>query len=273
MSFISPSTLNKAEKKVKRSQYQRLHGFFKRYAMLKKLGVFIPGQLILWLALKFLLMLTKKPVDFCLHPVLLKQVQAKRLTLVVHPNQIQNFLLDWITLNGQDIHIADYFFGGGDWQSIIRLNQKSTVVNELNEMVDLNWDYKQSRVYAQYIARMQNGQFKSRQQVILDTIEKIDDYFERFHRLFLSISNYGYLTIDQLARLKKMEVDQEIGVAINAHGELIKLPGGQHRFAIARHLNIKIPVQVRLVHVDFIKSHQIKTPADLFAIVDQYRHL
>ncbi len=273
MSSISPSRLNKAEKKVKRSGYQRLHGVFKRYAMLKKFSLLIPGQLILWLALKFLFGVRNKPINFCLHPILFKHLQAKRLTLMVQPDQIKHFLLDWIRLEGQDIHIADYFFGGGDWHGIIRLNQKSTVVNELNEMVALNWDYRQSRVYQQYVVRMQNGQCKSRQQVLLDTIEKIDDYFARFHRLFLSISKHGYLTVDQLQRLKHAEVDQEIGVAINAHGELIKLPGGQHRFAIASYLNIHIPVQVRLIHVDFIKAHQIKTPNDLFSIISRYRHL
>ena len=63
--------------------------------------------------------------------------------------------------------------------------------------------------------------------------------------------------------------EQDIGVAIDATGRLCKLPGGQHRFAIARALGLsEIPVQVRMLHVDVLQGQCAQT---LTSMIEQGR--
>lgn len=270
MKILQPSKLAKDQKKTKRSLIHSLRGVLKKYPFIGFFKILIPSSFLLWIYLKIIHIKSIVLNPFFLHPIFLKNLQSKKLTIEINPNLIEYYLLDWIDINGKDIHISDYFFGEGDWQNIARSFKKSTVENELKEMLTHDWDYKNSIVFQQYLTRMSEKRFKSRQHVLLDNPPKIDAYFERFHRLFLSISQNGYLSINGLKKNKVLDIDKEIGVAIGPNGELYKLPGGQHRFAIARHLQLKIPAEIRLIHIDLIKKHQIKTPSHLFKIIASF---
>jgi hypothetical protein len=270
---LRPSKLNKTDKRAKRSGIKLLSSFFKKYGLFKKCLFLIPSKFILWVALKLIFANQIKPPAFFLHPIFFKNLQKKHFTIWLHPNQIEWVLRDWVNMNQKDIHISDYFFGLGDWTNISYKSHQSSVEHELKELLLCDWDYQKTAIYQTYIKRMQEGQYKSRQHVILDTVEKIDGYFERFHALYLSIKTHGFLSTYALEKIKTLDVDREIGVAINEHGRLIKLPGGQHRFAIASALNLRVPVAVRLIHIDFIKQHNIKTPSELFDVIARYQYL
>lgn len=231
----------------------------------------MPSRLMLWMTLKLILINQIKLPAFFMHPLLVKNLERKYFTIWLNPNQIEWVLRDWVHLDRKDIHVGDYFFGSGDWTAILYKTAQSTVARELTELLLCNWDYKSTASYQTYIQRMQKGQYKSRQHIALDAVEKINAYFVRFHRLFLSIKVHGFLSVHQLEKMTNLESDREIGVAIDAGGRLIKLPGGQHRFAIASALDLKVPVAVRLIHVDFIRQYQIKTLSQLFAVIARYQ--
>ncbi len=102
----------------------------------------------------------------------------------------------------------------------------------------------------------------------LNSQELIDDYFQRFVALFHSIQAHGVVPVNSLkgplaekfqpsaSRRRKTEWgERDIGVAIGPAGELVLLPGGKHRLAVATVLKIShVPVQVRMVHVDWLRK-------------------
>lgn len=59
----------------------------------------------------------------------------------------------------------------------------------------------------------------------------------------------------QISQRSTQQPDREIGIAIDHRGNIIKLQGGQHRFALAKLLNIShIPVEIRMVHTDLLQQ-------------------
>ena len=92
----------------------------------------------------------------------------------------------------------------------------------------------------------------TKQHKILNTYEAIDSYFERFINLYNSIKEKGVLKADNF---KKEIENKAIGIAVNSNGEILKLPGAQHRVVISKILNLeKIPVEIRLIHKEYIEK-------------------
>jgi ParB-like chromosome segregation protein Spo0J len=87
----------------------------------------------------------------------------------------------------------------------------------------------------------------TRQHRRLRTRADVDEYFERFVALFRSIEQHGVVR-------RAAGRDRDIGVALGPWGDLVRLPGGQHRLAIASVLGLeRIPVQIRMVHADLLR--------------------
>lgn len=91
------------------------------------------------------------------------------------------------------------------------------------------------------------------------TIDELDKYFLSLQSLKESIKNFGYLSQVQL---KSKNKNDEIGVVIGRHGEIIKLEdkfGGTHRFGLCKILKIKkIYVNIKAIHEEFIKKNNLE---------------
>ena len=91
------------------------------------------------------------------------------------------------------------------------------------------------------------------------TIDELDKYFLSLHDLKESMKSLGYLSQIQL---KSKNENDEIGVVIGRHGEIIKLEdkfGGTHRFGLCKILKIKkIYVNIKAIHREFVKKNNLE---------------
>ena len=87
----------------------------------------------------------------------------------------------------------------------------------------------------------------------------LDNYFKSLETLKNNLNKYGYKNQIELKNDDKK--NDEIGVVIDRHGEIIKLEdkfGGTHRFALCKILGIsKIIVSIKAIHKSLIKEELI----------------
>ncbi len=195
---------------------------------------------------------------------------AEHLTLRIDPPRLTHRLHDWIRSDEDERprHINDYFLCSGEWASALNRISDTRVYAEAMQLYDADLDYKMTDAYKTYRIGLAKGHVQTRNKTALDTAEKIELYFARFVKLFRSIQRHGIIPVAEAKKLSGMMGgksiirswrtdygETNIGVAIGASGELVALPGGQHRLAIASILNLKqIKVELRLVHRDWISS-------------------
>lgn len=172
------------------------------------------------------------------------------------PGQIALQLTDWVGCGGKIWHVNDYFLGAGDWTPLLKPSADTFVAREAEELYACGLDYRATRTYAVLKQAALEGRPVRRQQLLLDRQEHLDRYFEQFVNLFRSIQDQGVLPCAKLFEGGKMSpLERDIGVAIGAAGEIYRLPGGQHRTAIARVLGLNsLPVEVRLVHAQWLRK-------------------
>lgn len=190
------------------------------------------------------------------------------LLLNVPTAALERRLADWVRCGNSRVNVSDYFLGGGDWERFAHPFAASTVAAEARELAEHGLDYRATRVYADYLARLAAGRPVTRNRVKLDSRARVDGYFERFVALFESIREHGVVRLaaarglapalscaSGVRRGRTEFAEQELGIAIGPDGELFRLPGGQHRTAIAQVLQVpRLPVQVRLVHIHWVRE-------------------
>lgn len=177
-------------------------------------------------------------------------------------------LPDWVVHQHHVIHLGDYFIGSGDWSAIAEPFSKKLVYQEAMQIYAANFNYQETAVYRAYMQRVKKGKRLSKNKVLLNNAYLVESYFKRFVDLFRSIQSKGLLSRKDLKQFNMRAVsypelrghrtewgEREIGIAIGADGSIYRLPGAKHRFAIAIMLGLTvIPAEVRMVHVDWLKS-------------------
>lgn len=182
------------------------------------------------------------------------------LDLEITAHDLSHTLLDGVEVGGRHLHTGHWFVGAGDWSPILLPLARHQVSCEAAELLAADLRFADTRVYGRYRRRSEAGRPMVRNRVVLDSVERVDAYFEAFVSLFASIRENGLQRRAQWTRRDRRRPsyrpwaaewnEQDIGVALTADGRLCKLPGGQHRFAIARALGLsRVPVQLRLLHV------------------------
>lgn len=193
---------------------------------------------------------------------------------VVASNRISLRLHDWMLRNGRPEHIDGFFQLSGDWTPLLSSIDASPVMREARQLYAASFDFRQIPLYSHYMRRMELQRPVLRSHILLDNQEVIDAYFSRYVELFHSIETKGlqHRQLNDCTRVQRAGLtrwgqylaewnEREIGVAINADGSFIRLPGGQHRTAIATVLGLPVlPVQVRLVHADWMAVQPEKSP-------------
>jgi hypothetical protein len=199
---------------------------------------------------------------------------SSRLDLIVPAVVVKSLLLDVVELRGHRFHTGQSFIGAGDWSRVLLPFARHQISREARELKAAELRFRDTRSYAVYRRRAEAGKPMVRNRLVLDTPAAVDAYFEGFVALFESIAEHGLRRrVDFAARsgwragrrrwLAELG-EQDIGVALTADGLLVKLPGGQHRFAIARALGLgEVPVQLRLLHVDALQGMSAPALIDL----------
>lgn len=190
-------------------------------------------------------------------------------------------LPDWVSYGALRLHLSDYFIGGGNWRSMAQPVRESAVALEARELAEHGLDYRRTRAFANYLKGAQAGTPMTRNGVRLESPALVEGYFERFVALFRSIQEHGVrrlaavrrgvseTTCPSLIRGRAKEWgEKEIGIALGATGEIFRLPGGQHRTAIALVLGMEtLPVQIRLVHAQWLRQALASADGDITAAI------
>lgn len=188
--------------------------------------------------------------------------------------RLEHRLHDWFRQGGHVLHTSHYFRLGGDWAPLRTALDASPVVREARQLFATGFRFHDMPLYAHYCRRAEQGSPVLRSHVLLDSRERIDAYFGRYTELFRSVQDVGLqhrfayrglrVRRSGLGAWKQYwaeQGEQEIGIAIDHDGTLCRLPGGQHRTAVARVLGLSaLPVQVRLVHSGWLKNQSAAPP-------------
>lgn len=206
------------------------------------------------------------------------------LMLEVDPQALSMRVREYVLSDGKVVSIGDRFLGAGDWTPLVLPARKSPTVWEVNQIVAAGFDFRKTVCFERYVARAAAGDPVKRNHVVLDTEERIAAYLGHTVNMLRSVEANGVLSRRQwLARGVRPEgrgrmlelSEQEVGVAIGAEGALYRFCAGKHRTAAAVALKLKrMPVEVRLVHADWLRAQVEATElAPVRALIEGIRRL
>jgi len=139
-------------------------------------------------------------------------------------------------------------------------------LNSMDQMYDSNMNYRavfqlfeekkplrevdQYAFYADNIEK-KGSHTRSGDRDEFHSLEDVNAYFDVLRSVFETVRDEGFKCQEDLGN----HHERDPGVVIGEHGEIIKSNGGNHRFAIARILQIEtIPVSVRAVHRNWVRD-------------------
>ena len=159
----------------------------------------------------------------------------------------------------EDALSRENFIWSGDWdkrkKNISTYRKYNINYNSIFQIYKDKIFYKKTEEYKQKSKLIKKGVTTARGK----TIKELNKYFLSLNNLKESMKNFGYLSQIQL---KSKNKNDEIGVVIGRHGEIIKLEdkfGGTHRFGLCKVLKIKkIHVNIKAIHEEFIKKNNLE---------------
>jgi hypothetical protein len=233
-------------------------------------GLFRSKRLFSWFLNRALVRACPEQHGFFVPTAWAQACLKDRLRTAVPTLEIRQVMFDWLQVGGRSLHASDYFIGGGDWSVFLRSIEKSAIMQEAIELIEKDMAWSKTEVYRAMLQAIERGAPLRRQQMLLDSEEAIARYFQRFHRLAESIRTRGMLRPADVDRPAENLGEREIGIALDCDGSLVKLPGGQHRVAIARAIGLpRIPVEVRLIHAGLVSERsREKGKRPLEAVLD-----
>ncbi len=165
--------------------------------------------------------------------------------------------------------VCQFFTGWGDWEQISFDFRNEAIFREVGEVAAQGGWSRQLPSHRKFRVRMRDGRPVRRNNVALDTVAKIDAYFENTASLLASIAAKGVVrrpafTIEMAAAFAASEirpvaaeiVERDVGAGIGPRGELLRVCPGLHRTAAALHLGVaSMPVELRMIHIAFLRQH------------------
>ncbi len=185
------------------------------------------------------------------------------MKLDINPALLRRRLSDFVT-DGVAAHwVGSWFLDAGDWTLALAPLRGSPVHREIHQLIAADLDFRRIPAYHAQLRAALAGTPVKRNGVQLASVAELDAYYLYCIALIQSIGKLGVLRarLSDLVRISGLKhvaarpptldlAEGDIGVAINADGEIIRHLGGKHRTAIAQALGIPtIPVEVRFVHV------------------------
>jgi hypothetical protein len=201
------------------------------------------------------------------------------LTFEVNPAALRTRISDFVRDHDESRWIGSSFLDAADWTAALAPVERSPVHREMVELVAADLDFRKVHAYEVQVRRARAGRPARRNGITLKTVAEIDAYYRYCADLVVSIREHGALPRRKLGPLGRLwlkhrdarppmlnSAERDIGVAVDRDGELIRHLGGKHRTAIAQALGLpSVPVEVRLVHVDWLarQTEQTGLPAHL----------
>ncbi|MBO9628874.1 MAG: hypothetical protein J7516_05520 [Shinella sp.] len=197
---------------------------------------------------------------------------ADALLLQINPSSVTMRLRDNFLADGSPRWVGTHFLDGGDWTPLLAPVAKSSSHAEIIELCRTRQNFRKGKRYGQYAQRISEGQTIWRNRIGLDTLDKLDGYFEYYLALIENIESRGILPHSDL-RLRDQTgyrhrwtrtfwqdlAERDIGIAIAADGSLVRHTNGKHRMAAALALGLpQIPVEIRLVHARWLARQSEK---------------
>lgn len=193
------------------------------------------------------------------------------------------WITQWAPIN---YTCSSFFFVPGSWDSHIAPFSHTQIYQEIRDLYRADLNYRATEAYQMRLRQLNAGTFEKHRGVILDTIDKVDLYFERYCDLIQSISAYGYHSNASLSsvgqrsdtpatslevarnffsgpetnwyRHKSVDLQrhspanpdkEEIGFTVDRQGSLTHYRRGTHRLAICQVLGIKeVTARLHFVH-------------------------
>ena len=170
----------------------------------------------------------------------LKSPTGDILTIKIDPRKIERRCP--VRLNE-----TSFFIKSGSWDLVTeQLDSIGTYsfMRELHQELSQGLHYRETQIYSIFTTKLQMGEPLRGQGRTLDSMSKIDHYFQSRVQLMMSMQRVGYMAQSMLGNN-----GNELAVAIGRDGDIIKYGDGNHRCAMARILGLKeIVVAVRRVH-------------------------
>lgn len=143
-----------------------------------------------------------------------------------------------------------HFIWSGNWDQEARPFTEHPLYIDFLEVFEAKFEYRTTRAYAKRVEAIHRGRPYSQVPLgkasaePLDTLAKIDFYFEERIKLIHSMMQEGYRSQQELGG-----VQSEIGVAVGRNGELLKWTNGRNRLVAAKIARVpKVFVGVDFVH-------------------------
>ncbi|GJE34139.1 hypothetical protein [Methylobacterium oxalidis] len=217
-----------------------------------------------------------------------ERIFADDLRILADPARLSHQLLDVVSGVAERTRLSHWFLDRGDWSRALMPLSASEVTAEIEALFSAPGRIEESAAFAALLARAESGAPAVRNGVSLADGATIAAYFAHYDALRRSIEQEGFRPRTEVdrqtaraffgsrVRSRKAErLERDIGVAVDADGTLLRLCGGHHRTAIAQRLGLpRVPVQVRLVHAEWLRGWIGRTglpPAR--AIAQGLRHL
>ena len=158
---------------------------------------------------------------------------------------------DWIFRDGRElIPVQD-----GEWDRKIQLVSNMRVCRAVKARIQNGSEWKSSEFYKVSLSHIENGRFLWG----CHNKKSFDDRCLYLDRLIESIQKYGYLSKEDLFKLKNIESTnnhREVEINISREGYPL-FQDGRHRLAIALALGLdKIPVQISVRHKEWQLFHE-----------------
>jgi hypothetical protein len=205
----------------------------------------------------------------------LAAVLESRLDLTAPAAAVESLLLDVVELRGHRFHTGQSFIGAGDWSRVLLPFARHQISREALELKAAGLRFRDTRCVRRLPTPRRRpaspwcaiAWCSTRRRRWMPTSRASSRSSSRSPSTacadatdFAARSGWRAGRRRWLAELG----EQDIGVALTADGHLVKLPGGQHRFAIARALGLgEVPVQLRLLHVDALQGMSAPALIDL----------
>jgi hypothetical protein len=191
------------------------------------------------------------------------------LRMRIDPRILEARLSDFVEDGHGPRWIGSFFLDSGEWDTAVAPLSASPVHREMTELVKAGMNFRDTKAYSRLCRAVAKGRPKLRSGVLLTTRDQVDEYYDYCVHLACSIGDQGVLPRHAVRTrnrpilggrrqwLHSLEAaERDIGIAIDRNGRLVRHLGGKHRTALAQALGLAtIPVEVRLVHVQWLRRH------------------
>jgi hypothetical protein len=205
-------------------------------------------------------------VDFYIGDYAARRALRGQLIVDVDPATLRFRLKHRSDATSATRYLQDKFAGGGAWSELLEPLSASSTHREVAEIVATGYDYRRTRAYASALRHAAAGDPIRRNFVALRTAALVESYFRLTTELCRSIRDQGVMrrsacpglfnvVCHPRVRLPWVELtESEIGVAVDAQGQIYRFGSGKHRTAAAQAIGLRtMPVEIRMVHISWLR--------------------